>query len=201
MWSFGNTIRCPWVFVHQVNAVNMSRSLTLPMTWLKNDYPWGTRSLHEALRQRPLFQIAACPAKWKFIQLWWEVMWFPYQTGSYFTWSLNQKSGIIFAEFLLLNLWTQTKTAIHMGGQKVLWNLVSKWFSVPLFPWFISFPLFPWRMTGVVRFMTCNRHDLIHREPSKFVQDLETVFRLQICKFVVFLQNNWMWVNKFGFKY
>ena len=160
MWSFANTIRCPWVFVHRVNAVNMSRSPTLPMTCLKNDYRWGTRSLHEALRQRPLFQIAACPAKWgrsfNFDEKWCD---FPIKLGVISPGHWIKKVAW-FCGLLLLNLWTQTKTAIYMGRQKVLWNLVNL-----VFPSFLDL-VSPqtWRLTGVVRFMTCNRHNLIHRD-------------------------------------
>ena len=154
MWSFGNTIRCPWVFLHRVNAVNMSRSLTLPMTWLKNDYRWGTRSLHEALRQRPLFQIAACPAKCKFIQLWWDVMWFPYQTGSYFTWPLNQKSGMILPVPFVESLNSNKHSNLHRWAESVVKSSV----GVNLvFPSFLDLYRFP---SNLKNDRGCQIHDL-----------------------------------------
>lgn len=59
-----------------------------------------------------------------------------------------------------------------------------------------------WRMTGVVRFMTCNRHNLEISGTLKIhARSFQRFLDFKFVEFVVFFQNTWMWVNKFGFTY
>ena len=109
----------------------MSRSHTLPLTWLKDVASWGTRSLHETLRQRPLFQIATFLAKWKFIQLWRVVMWF--SICDLFPPAIESKTWHDFRVPFIESELTPSphsgkKEQFYMGGQKVLWNPVWKRF-------------------------------------------------------------------------